>query len=588
MGAWHPFRPFRRSARFEETDVKKSKLRSLTPPLLLPNGREFKTWEQPLKFSHTYYVDGRCAKACDDNPGTKARPFKTISRAAELLRPGERVVVASGVYRECVRPARGGTGPRAMISYQAAPGAKVVIKGSQILEENWTRSRRKSPGKSAKVWAAPLPGKYFDGYNPFRVANVMPEQFDIMPWAQRLRGTKPYTLPRGLVFRNGRRLVQVHNYGDLAERDGTYWVTPKGTKVYVHSPAGRDPNKDTIEITTLGSIFVPKKPGLGYIHVKGFVVEHAGNTFPFPQWGAISTCRGHHWLIEENTVRHANGAGIDIGRQWSGLPRPTAVGRQIVRRNTVTDCGVCGIAGLALADSLVEDNVILRNAFHDVEIYYETAGIKTHHNRSSVIRRNLIADTIHGAGIWMDFMNVNSRCTRNILLRNTTAIFGAIFIEASSRLNLIDHNVIIGTQGAGIYEQDSRGQIFAHNFIAKSTRPAVVLRNKVTGRKVHKRPIIGGEHRVLNNVLIENGGTIEEHGPKSTLRSNVTAGVAKFNAKMLILTWHAQGSVPACEPVKTITHDFSLEPRKRGAVCPGPFGAVPKKPATVKLWPPAR
>ncbi|MFH1732894.1 MAG: right-handed parallel beta-helix repeat-containing protein [Planctomycetota bacterium] len=227
------------------------------------------------------------------------------------------------------------------------------------------------------------------------------------------------------------------------------------------------------------------------------------------------------WLIEENTVRHANGAGIDIGRRWSSLPRPKTVGHHIVRRNTVTDCGVCGIGGLALANSLVEDNVILRNAFHDVEIYFETAGIRTHHNRSSVIRRNLIADTIHGADIWMDFMNVNSRCTQNILLRKRTAMFGAIFIEASSRLNLIDHNVIIETQGAGVYEQGGPGQIFAHNFIAKSTRPAVILRGKVTDRKVHKRPISGGKHHVLNNVLIGNAGAIEEHGPKSVVEGNL-------------------------------------------------------------------
>ena len=96
-------------------------------------------WERPLKFTKTYYVDNQHAKANDNGPGTQARPFRTINRAAEVLQPGERVVIASGTYRECVRPARGGTSPTQMISYEAAPGAKVVIKGSEVLKDGWVQ-----------------------------------------------------------------------------------------------------------------------------------------------------------------------------------------------------------------------------------------------------------------------------------------------------------------------------------------------------------------------------------------------------------------------------------------------------------------
>ena len=63
------------------------------------------------------------AKADDNGPGTKQRPFRTINKAAQVLQPGERVVIASGTYRECVRPVRGGTGPAQMISYESAPGS---------------------------------------------------------------------------------------------------------------------------------------------------------------------------------------------------------------------------------------------------------------------------------------------------------------------------------------------------------------------------------------------------------------------------------------------------------------------------------
>ena len=98
-------------------------MRGLEPPVILPDGREFKTWEQPLRFDRTYYVDQSRTNASDTNPGTSERPFATINRAAQVLQPGERVVVAAGIYRERVRPARGGSGPDRMISYEAAPGA---------------------------------------------------------------------------------------------------------------------------------------------------------------------------------------------------------------------------------------------------------------------------------------------------------------------------------------------------------------------------------------------------------------------------------------------------------------------------------
>src|SRR4029450_11173291 len=72
----------------------------------LPDGTVYAAWEQPLTFSKTYYVDNGDAKADDNGPGTKTRPFRTINKAAQLLQPGDRVVIAPGVYRECGRRAR--------------------------------------------------------------------------------------------------------------------------------------------------------------------------------------------------------------------------------------------------------------------------------------------------------------------------------------------------------------------------------------------------------------------------------------------------------------------------------------------------
>ena len=566
----------------EEPKMPSPEVFSLDPPVLLPNGQEFKMWRPKLEFSKTYYVDASAANASDENAGTQERPFKTIQRAAEVLQPGERAVVAAGVYREWVRPRRGGSGPDKMISYQAAPGASVAIRGSRVVKDRW------SPLDSPKgAWALPLAASYFDhGYNPFAIPNITPEQFVPMDWAHRWRGHKPYTLPRGLVFQNARRLRQVDERGDLAKEAGTYWVEANGPTLCVRLFGDADPNAATMEVTTQQCVFAPEKIGLGYIHVQGFTIEHAGNPFPFPQYGALSTWRGHHWLIEGCTVRQANSVGIDIGDQFWGLPQPkTKPAWHIVRRNTVTDCGVCGIAGLATTNSLIEDNLLVGNAFHPVEHYYETAGIKTHCNNGTVIRRNRIFDTLHGCGIWMDFANVNSRCCENIIV-GTRTIHGGIFIEASLVPNLIDRNFIWGTQGNGIYEHDCRGQTFAHNFIGRSTGPGILLRGKVTDRKVGGQPVGGGMHVAVNNILFANKELISTKDKQEDLSGNVGEGVAaEFDRETLTLTWHVAGELMPGRVVPAITHDFFRKPWLPERRVAGPFCDPPRTSTALRLLP---
>ncbi|MGD0093284.1 MAG: DUF1565 domain-containing protein, partial [Planctomycetota bacterium] len=76
--------------------------------VVLPDGTFFPFWDDRTDYRKTYHVAGQDPRAADTNPGTREQPFKTIGRAAELLQPGEKVLIHEGVYRECVRPRRGG------------------------------------------------------------------------------------------------------------------------------------------------------------------------------------------------------------------------------------------------------------------------------------------------------------------------------------------------------------------------------------------------------------------------------------------------------------------------------------------------
>ncbi len=95
----------------------------------------------------------------DTNSGTQGSPFRTIQHAADLAQPGDVITVHEGIYRERINPPRGGESDAERIVYQAAPGEKVEIRGSEVVK-NWVRVQ-------GDVWKASLPKTFFGHFNPY-------------------------------------------------------------------------------------------------------------------------------------------------------------------------------------------------------------------------------------------------------------------------------------------------------------------------------------------------------------------------------------------------------------------------------------
>ncbi len=153
----------------------------------------------------------------DTAEGSEGRPFRTISRAAELARPGDTVVVHAGEYREWVRPRRGGLSDQRRITYEAAPGEHVVVKGSE-------RVRGWEP-EGGTVWRASVPNSLFGGYNPF--ALEVAGDWLVEPEA-------PARKHLGEVYLNGRSFYEV---GGRDEVTGP----PLRTEVVDHWTGVREP-----------------------------------------------------------------------------------------------------------------------------------------------------------------------------------------------------------------------------------------------------------------------------------------------------------------------------------------------------------
>src|SRR6478735_1191521 len=95
----------------------------------------------------------------DRADGSREHPLRTIDHAAAIAQPGDTVTVHAGEYREWVKPRRGGISDRRRITYQAAEGEHVVIKGSEVVA-GWERVE-------GTVWKAVVANDLFGTFNPF-------------------------------------------------------------------------------------------------------------------------------------------------------------------------------------------------------------------------------------------------------------------------------------------------------------------------------------------------------------------------------------------------------------------------------------
>jgi hypothetical protein len=520
----------------------------------LPDGTEPAVWEKPLTFSKTLYVDGSSAAADDNGPGSKERPFRTIGKAAQVLQPGERVVIAEGVYRECVSPARGGSGADKMISYEAAPGAKVVVRGSAVLKEGWRPGSAGGGGRGgaapsqAKLWQIDI-DSYLPGvYNPFAMVNAPGNRF----WLNfKVVNTAPYFRRRAMMFVDGKPLEQVDQAGDLTATTaratsyyvdipwrplfdeiggagGKFWVDLKGNTITVRLPNDDSPDKHVIEATVREQVLAPKEAGLGYIRLKGITFQHSSDPIPLPQSGMVVTRGGNHWIIEDNTFEWANSLCLAVGGGGGGGgAQPN--GSHIIRNNTIRYCGIGGIEGVGSGNiGVVEGNLVEWVGWQDAERSWEASGVKFHGARNLLFRHNVIRHMRHAAGFWLDVGNINSRVTGNII-SDVLSVSGAIHIEATHDQNQIDNNVIWGVKnsedtGGGL--EDSGGScIFIHGTDKLIVNQNLIGNCQTTGvfaAAVEKRMIgtRGGtarENKIYNNIFHSWGtaaiGFPNDHNP---------------------------------------------------------------------------
>ena len=505
---------------------------------LLPDGRCFDFWEKETVWTRELHVDANNPAASDENDGSAAAPFRTIDRAAKEAEPGTRVLIHAGLYRECVKPVRGGTDPEHMISYEAFGDGDVVVSASEevkdfIPSEGWMLNRGwgvEQP-EDIRVWEYDLDPDLFRGYNPFCAVNILHDRLFI---EYDKTDMTTYLNRRGCVFCDGKPLKQVPLYNGMAREENTYWVEANGQKVHFRLENDEDPKDHRIEVTVREQCFAPDIPFLNYIRVKGLVCEHAATGAPVPQRGAISALRGHHWIIEDCTVYWTNGVAIDVGNEcWHHTHRPDEIiGYSVVRNCTIQDAGVCGIAGMFAERMLIEGNVIEGTGWQKMELSWEAGAIKLHNSVDALIRNNVFRDTLRADHLWLDCGNENNRITGNLFI-NGIEQREAIFIECTREgINLIDNNIIWNVEGRfdpakvpvepgssgwyklreneavngyGVYGEGTDRLRIVHNLIGKCRHSGYYLKPVPFRMHGMERGGTSRDARIINNIFYDCG-----------------------------------------------------------------------------------
>ena len=478
---------------------------------------------------------------CDSNSGTKDQPFRTISRAASLAMPGDRVIVHEGEYREWVKPAQGGTGSVSRITYEAAEGERVVIKGSERIT-SW------EPVEGS-VWKAVLPNSFFGTYNPYQ--EVLGGDWFIYPADNSLHTGDVYL--NGKSFYEAKSLDEVKNPVIRTEGVNPPWMkhpeailqpedtvfqwyaeTDRDTTVIYANFQGANPNEELTEINVRKCCFYPEKTGINYITVRGFELAQAACPWTPPtadQPGLLGTNWSKGWIIESNRIHDARCSGISIGKEAStghnlctrthrkpgyqyqmeavfrarqiGWSKGT-IGSHVIRNNEIYDCGQNGIVGhMGCVFSEIAHNHIYNIAVKHEYFGYEIGGIKLHAAIDVQIHHN----NIHNCtlGTWLDWQAQGTRVSKNLYYANDRDLM----VEVTHGPYLVDNNIFASSYN---FDNIAQGGAYLHNLCCGTMRREDVLDRSTPYHFPHTTEVAGttvvysGDDRIFQNIFL--GGTV--------------------------------------------------------------------------------
>lgn len=479
--------------------------------------------------------------------GSKEYPFRTISKAAQIAETGDKIIVHEGEYREWVKPAHSGYSEISRITYEAAEGEKVVIKGSERIQ-NWELVE-------GTVWKAVVPNRLFGDYNPYKESLygdwfLYPEDGTVHAGDVYLNGKSFYEarsldeVKNPVIRKTGFNPPWTNHPELILHPEDTvyqwYAVVEKENTIIYANFQGANPNDELTEINVRKCCFYPEKTGMNYITVRGFEMGQAACPWTPPtadQPGLLGVNWSKGWIIENNIIHDAKCSGISIGKEastghnlctrrhqkpgyqyqmeavfralQSGWSKEK-IGSHIIRNNEIYNCGQNGIVGhMGCVFSEIYHNHIYNIAVKHEYFGYEIAGIKLHAAIDVQIHHN----NIHNCtlGTWLDWQAQGTRVSKNLFYANDRDLM----IEVTHGPHLIDHNIFASEYN---FDNIAQGGAFVHNLCCGTMRREPVLNRATPYHFPHSTQVAGttfvygGDDRLYQNIFV---GNVESYTEQS-------------------------------------------------------------------------
>jgi NPCBM/NEW2 domain/Right handed beta helix region len=365
----------------------------------------------------------------DAGPGTRDEPWATLQHAADSVGPGATVYVREGVYEQRVDIRASGT-PGRPITFEAAPGERVVLDGSSL---------EVPAGQNAMI---AIDSRRFVTIRGFEITGYRSDASGHVPIGILVTGAADHIRLAGNVVRDMGTTFEGRNGGDAHG-------------IAVFGSAGDHPIEE-VEIVdnelanlTLGSS-------------EALVVN--GNVKDF--------------RIEGNEVHDTNNIGIDVIGFEGTAPDPTVDQARdgIVRGNVVwnvdsygnpaygNDRSADGIYVDGGRDILVEGNII-----HDVNIGIELASEHAGRSTRNVTARNNLVYDSTAIGIAIGGYDRRRGSTEDCVIVNNTVVNTdgvELLVQFDTRNNVIANNVIVAGARHVFVENDyleNAGNVLDHN-----------------------------------------------------------------------------------------------------------------------------
>ena len=498
-----------------------------------------------------YHVNQACG--CDCQEGSAEKPFATINQAAQVALPGDTVVVHTGVYRELVQPRWGGKSNTNRITYQAAPGEKVVIKGSEVIT-NWEPANL--PGASVPVYRAVIPNSFFKEHNPTGAnpfATLLCGDWLMDPW--------PNCLHTGDVYFDGLSMYEsvdlegvknpkIKTAGPCSPwvgKEETIYDTARtllvwhaevdadNTTIYAHF-GDFTPEQlvsHTIEINVRECCFAPSQVNTNYLTLEGFEVCQAATQWAPPtgvQRGMIDTYWSKGWIVRNCDLHDAKCSALSLGKEistgdnesWRFNRKPgyqyqledvfkavnrgwsfDIIGSHQVYNNVMHDCGQNGVVGhLGCIGSHIHHNRFYNIAMKHEFFGHEIAGIKLHAAIDVKIDHNEFHDCT--LGIWLDWEAQGTQVISNVFYDN----FRDLMIEVTHGPCVVANNIFASEYN---FNNVAQGTALINNFFNGTTRHIDVLDRATPYHAPHSTAVTGfavvysGDDRVYGNVYVGKG-----------------------------------------------------------------------------------